>query len=217
MSGAPSKPGVSAPSMVFPACSMVLLTDMVFFLVRSHCPTCARRLEFHARFHFSRGISLSLQIPIRSDDSIEIFEFQQRRGIPGVSTKHPFLEELMTTSSGHTSAILASKVKGTAVYNDAGDKLGTVEDVVLDKQSNQIMFAALGFGGVFGVGEKYYPVPWSLLDYDESRGGYVVPLDKDSIKNAPAYDLKDLTKHDGSLGSIREQTYTYYNIDRDWQ
>ena len=49
----------------------------------------------------------------------------------------------MTTSSGHTSAILASKVKGTAVYNDAGDKLGTVEDVVLDKQSNQIMFAAL--------------------------------------------------------------------------
>jgi sporulation protein YlmC with PRC-barrel domain len=127
------------------------------------------------------------------------------------------LEELMTTSSGHTSAILASKVKGTAVYNGAGDKLGTVEDIVLDKQSNQIMFAALGFGGVFGVGEKYYPVPWSLLDYDESRGGYVVPLDKDSIKNAPAYDLKDLTKHDGSLGSIREQTYTYYNIDRDWQ
>jgi sporulation protein YlmC with PRC-barrel domain len=123
----------------------------------------------------------------------------------------------MTTSSGHTSAILASKVKGTAVYNDAGDKIGTVEDIVLDKQSNQIMFAALGFGGVLGVGEKYYPVPWSMLDYDESRGGYVVPLDKSSIQNAPAYDLKDLTKHDGSLGSIREQTYTYYNIARDGQ
>ena len=35
----------------------------------------------------------------------------------------------MTTSSGHTTAILASKVKGTAVYNDSGDKIGTVEDV----------------------------------------------------------------------------------------
>ena len=70
----------------------------------------------------------------------------------------------MTTSSGHTTAILASKVKGTAVYNDSGDKIGTVEDIVLDKQSNQIMFAALGFGGVFGLGEKFYPVPWSLLD-----------------------------------------------------
>ena len=123
----------------------------------------------------------------------------------------------MTTSSGHTSAILASKVKGTVVYNDAGEKIGTVEDIVLDKQSNQILFAALGFGGVLGIGEKYYPVPWSMLDYDADKGGYIVPLNKDRLENAPAYDLKDLTKHDGSLGGIREQTYDYYNIRRDWQ
>lgn len=123
----------------------------------------------------------------------------------------------MTTSSGHTNAILASKVKGTAVYNSAGEKIGTVEDVVLDKLSNQIMFAALGFGGVLGVGEKYYPVPWALLDYDEDKGGYVVPLDRERLENAPAYDLKDLTKHDGSLGVAREKSYTYYNVSRDWQ
>lgn len=123
----------------------------------------------------------------------------------------------MTTSSGHTTAILASKVKGTSVYNNAGEKIGTVEDVVLDKLSNQIMFAALGFGGVMGIGEKYYPVPWSMLDYNEDRGGYIVPLDKARIQNAPAYDLKDLTKHDGSLGAIREKTYSYYKVNRDWQ
>ena len=123
----------------------------------------------------------------------------------------------MTTSSGHTTAILASKVKGTAVYNNAGDKIGTVEDVVLDKLSNQIMFAALGFGGLLGIGEKYYPVPWSLLDYSEDKGGYVVPLNKERIEKAPAYDLKDLTKHDGGLGTIREKTYSYYKVNRDWQ
>jgi sporulation protein YlmC with PRC-barrel domain len=123
----------------------------------------------------------------------------------------------MTTSSGHTSAILASRVKGTAVYNGSGDKIGTVEDVVLDKLSNRIMFAALGFGGMLGMGEKYYPVPWSLLNYDEDKGGYVVPLEKDRLEGAPSYDLKDLTKHDGSLGDIREQTYSYYNVNRDWQ
>jgi sporulation protein YlmC with PRC-barrel domain len=122
----------------------------------------------------------------------------------------------MTTTSGHTSAILASKVKGTAVYNDAGEKIGTVEDIVLDKQSNQIMFAALGFGGFLGVGENYYPIPWSVLDYDEDKGGYVVPLSKDRLESAPNYSLKDLTKHDGTLGSIRETTYNYYNVSRDW-
>jgi len=122
----------------------------------------------------------------------------------------------MTTSSGHTTAILASKVKGTSVYNSSGDKIGTVEDVVLDKQSNQIMFAALGFGGVLGMGEKYFPVPWSMLNYDEDKGGYVVPLSKDRLESAPAYDLKELTKHDGSLSAIREQSYDYYNVSRDW-
>ncbi len=123
----------------------------------------------------------------------------------------------MTTPSGHTTAILASKVKGTAVYNDAGDKIGTVEDVVLDKQSNQILFAALGFGGVLGMGEKYYPVPWSLLDYSEDKGGYVVPLAKEQFDKAPSYDLKDLTRHDGSLGTIRDASYSFYEVERDWQ
>jgi hypothetical protein len=42
------------------------------------------------------------------------------------------------------------------------------------------------------------------------------PLSKDRLESAPAYDLKDLTKHDGSLGTIREQSYSYYNVSRDW-
>jgi hypothetical protein len=37
------------------------------------------------------------------------------------------------------------------------------------------------------------------------------------LEKAPNYDLKDLTKHDGSLGGIREKSYDYYNIERDWQ
>lgn len=122
----------------------------------------------------------------------------------------------MTTATGHTSAILASKVKGTSVYNTAGDKIGHVEDVVLDKQSDHIMFAALGFGGVLGIGEKYYPVPWSVLDYNPDKGGYVVPMSKATIEKAPAYSLDDLTKNDGQFGDIRAQSYSYYNVKKDW-
>jgi sporulation protein YlmC with PRC-barrel domain len=122
----------------------------------------------------------------------------------------------MTTATGHTSAILASRVKGTAVYNTAGDKIGHVEDVVLDKQSDHILFAALGFGGVLGVGEKYYPVPWSVLDFNPEKGGYVVPMSKSVLEQAPAYSMSDLTKNDGGLGEIREKSYSYYNVKRDW-
>lgn len=122
----------------------------------------------------------------------------------------------MTTARGHTSAILASKVKGTAVYNARGDKIGQVEDVVLDKESDRIMFAALGFGGLFGMGEKYAPVPWSVLSYSKDKDGYVVPMTEDQLKSAPAYELKDLVKDDGQFGVIRERSYDYYKVPHDW-
>jgi len=124
--------------------------------------------------------------------------------------------QFMPTASGHTSAILASKVKGTTVYDMAGDKIGQVEDVVLDKQSDHILFAALGFGGVLGMGEKFYPVPWSILDYDPNKGGYTVPIDKDQIDKAPAYSLEDLTRNDGDFEAMRERSYSFYDVTPDW-
>jgi len=117
----------------------------------------------------------------------------------------------MPTPSGHTTVIAASKVKGTAVYGTDGHKIGTVEDVFLDKMSNNIMFAALGLGGFLGMGEKYHPVPWSLLDYDEKKGGYVLPFSKDQLKSAPAFELQELKRNDGA---IRDQAYTYYKVDQ---
>ena len=122
----------------------------------------------------------------------------------------------MPTATGHTTAILSSKVKGTAVYNSGGDKIGHIEDIVLDKESDHIMFAALGFGGVLGMGEKYAPVPWSLLNYSKDKGGYVVPMSEDQIKAAPAYDLKELVKGDGEYGNIREKSYDYYKVPHYW-
>jgi len=122
----------------------------------------------------------------------------------------------MPTATGHTTAILASKVKGTPVYNTQGEKVGTVEDIVLDKSSNNIMFAVLGTGGVLGMGEKYRPIPWSVLDYDSQKGGYVVPLDRSRLDNAPAYGMEDLTRNDGGA-AIMTETFSYYKVPAYWE
>lgn len=119
----------------------------------------------------------------------------------------------MPTSSGHTRAITASKVKGTNVYNTKGESIGEIEDIVLDKLSDKILFAVVGFGGVLGIGEKFHPVPWSVLDYREDKEGYVIPLTQAELEKAPAYTMKDLTKNDGN---IREQTYSYYKAQPNW-
>jgi sporulation protein YlmC with PRC-barrel domain len=114
----------------------------------------------------------------------------------------------MQATTGHTHAILASKVTGTDVYNPQGEKIGHIEDIVLDKTSDQIMFAVVGFGGIIGIGEKFHPVPWSTLDYDKDMGGYVIAISKEKLEAAPAYDINDLTKADGN---IRQTTADYYS------
>ena len=121
----------------------------------------------------------------------------------------------MPTDKGHTRAISASKVQGTAVYNSAGESIGTVEDVILDKTSNNIMFAVLGFGGFLGMGEKYHPVPWSQLDYNKNDGAYVVPYTKDQLEAAPADSLDALTRDDGM--AYRDRAYEYYKVEPYWQ
>jgi sporulation protein YlmC with PRC-barrel domain len=120
----------------------------------------------------------------------------------------------MTTPSGHTSAIRAKKVIGSNVTDPSGKKIGQVEDVVLDKQSNSILFAVVGFGGFLGVAEKYHPIPWSSLDYDPANDAYVVEYTKDQLQAAPAGSIEELTRNDGS--AYRERAFDYYKEPRYW-
>lgn len=120
----------------------------------------------------------------------------------------------MTTATGHTEAIQASRVIGTDVYNTEGKHIGTIEDVMLDKTTNSIMFAVIGFGGFLGIGEKYHAIPWSSLDYEKNRGGYVVPFSKEQLQAAPVHDISDLTKGDGR--SVRDASYAYYKVPPYW-
>ena len=120
----------------------------------------------------------------------------------------------MPTPSGHSTAIRAKKVLGTAVKNRSGAKVGKIEDIVLDKLSNNVMFAVVGFGGLLGAGEKYHPLPWAALDYDENEDAYVVPYDEDELKSAPCDTISELTKNDG-LG-YRDRVYDYYKAERYW-
>ena len=120
----------------------------------------------------------------------------------------------MPTATGHTSAIRAKTVIGTSVKDSSGDKIGKVEDVVLDKQSNNIMFAIIGFGGVAGLGEKFSPVPWSVLDYRKDADAYQIDMTKDQLKAAPADSMDVLTRDDGR--AFRDLSYDYYGAQRYW-
>ncbi len=120
----------------------------------------------------------------------------------------------MPTPTGHTTAIRAKKVIGTTVKDTQGNKIGTVEDLVLDKQSNSILFAVVGFGGVLKIGEKFHPLPWAVLNYDENEDAYVVPYTEAELKAAPADTISELTKNDGI--AYRDQSFAFYKVDQYW-
>jgi PRC-barrel domain len=90
--------------------------------------------------------------------------------------------------SRETSSLIGSdKVEGTAVYGQGDKRIGDVKRVMIDKISGKVAYAVLSFGGFLGLGEDYYPVPWSTLTYDTNLGGYRTSLDADKLKNAPKY------------------------------
>jgi sporulation protein YlmC with PRC-barrel domain len=87
--------------------------------------------------------------------------------------------------------IAASKVNGTNVYNTAGEKLGSVYDVMIDKRSGNTEYAIMSFGGFLGIGDSYHPLPWRSLTYDAAQGGYVVDIDRSRLEGAPSYSSRD--------------------------
>ena len=109
--------------------------------------------------------------------------------------------------------ISAHKVQGTPVYNLEGERLGHVEDVMLHKLSGQVAFAVLSFGGFLGIGERYNPLPWSVLTYDTGKGGYVVPLTKEQLQRSPSYDKEELTNDDNGWG---QRVNEYYQVTPSW-
>ena len=99
--------------------------------------------------------------------------------------------------------IAAEKVTGTTVYNRAGEKLGSVEDVMLDKFTGKTCYAVLSFGGFLGIGDRYFPIPWEKLTYDTTMGGFVVDIDKRTLENAPSYQQNENVRWDDPVWGER--------------
>ena len=94
----------------------------------------------------------------------------------------------MVTESRETGSLIGSdKVEGTAVYGADDQKIGSIERVMIDKVSGKVAYAVLGFGGILGIGDDHYPMPWQSLKYDTGLGGYRTNLNADRLKGAPKY------------------------------
>src|ERR1700709_2624586 len=93
----------------------------------------------------------------------------------------------MTAEQETISLIGSDKVQGTAVYGADGQKIGSIERVMIEKISGKVSYAVLSFGGFLGIGDDHYPLPWPSLKYNVSLGGYRTGITESQLKGAPKY------------------------------
>jgi sporulation protein YlmC with PRC-barrel domain len=106
----------------------------------------------------------------------------------------------------------ASKIIGTKVKDTKGDKLGDIKDLVLDPESGQVVYAVVTFGGVLGVGNKLFAVPWKALHWTRDKEYYVLDLDKETLKKAPGFDKKHWPDSSNKWEQQREELNQFYQV-----
>jgi sporulation protein YlmC with PRC-barrel domain len=84
--------------------------------------------------------------------------------------------------------MLASALAGTEVVNREGEKLGMLDEIMLDVPMGRIAYAVLSSGGFLGIGEKLFAIPWGALTWDTENQFFILDVSKDRLEQAPGFD-----------------------------
>jgi len=119
------------------------------------------------------------------------------------------------TSASQSHSLSASdRVEGTPVRRSSGEKIGTIERLMIDKLSGNVAYAVLSFGGFLGMGQKHLPIPWARLTYDRTLGAYQLDLSEEELKRAPFYAADQ--EFDGGARSREIEIHNYYRVPPYW-
>ena len=117
-----------------------------------------------------------------SCNSIPSYRVDDRRGVG--ANRH----NLDSTTSATTHKVgewRASKLAGVDVYNEANEKIGDINDVILDR-SGKVANVILGVGGVLGLGERYVAVTFDKLKWVDQPATSTTASTTSAPANAPA-------------------------------
>jgi sporulation protein YlmC with PRC-barrel domain len=141
--------------------------------------------------------------------------FSATMAILGLAIASAFAQTQSTTSS-NTTYIETSKFIGKPVKSAQGDQIGTVKDIVLDRNTGCLAYTVLsttgGGGGGTRVsgGGKMVAVPWSVYSPSTDMNVVTVTVDRDRIYNAPVFDYARVEEY--SRPDYINNVYSYYGV-----
>ncbi len=105
-----------------------------------------------------------------------------------------------------------SAMTGAAVKNLEGQQLGTVEDLVVGKDS-RIQYMILSHGGVLNIGDRLFAVPWDAVKPGREPNTFVVDIDRERLANAPNFERN--TWPNFADPNVYNLNYGYYMTESD--
>jgi sporulation protein YlmC with PRC-barrel domain len=122
--------------------------------------------------------------------------------------------ETAETARESNNLIASDKVEGTAVRRSDGEKIGTIERLMIEKRSGKVAYAVMSFGGYMGLGEGYFTLPWNVLKYNTTLDAYELNLTEEQLRGAPKRSAEG---NDPSFDrDWEEHVHRYYNATPYW-
>jgi hypothetical protein len=92
-----------------------------------------------------------------------------------------------------------------------GEDLGKVSEIMLDVQSGCVSYVVLSHGGVLGMGDKLFAIPWSSMSLDMENHEFVLDMSLERLESAPGFDKTDWP--DFSSEEWGRQIHDYYGAN----
>jgi sporulation protein YlmC with PRC-barrel domain len=101
------------------------------------------------------------------------------------------------------------------VKSPQGEDLGKVEEIMIDMEVKRIAYAVLSFGGFWGLGDKWVPVPWDALTFKPDEKVLILNIEKEKLQKAPHFERATLPElADRQWGAV---IHTYYGYPPYWE
>ena len=114
-----------------------------------------------------------------------------------------------------THVLPANTIIGDHVRNPEGEDLGRIEELMIDLGSGRIVYAVLSFGGILGIGDKLFAIPWNALRLDPDDNEIVLEVKRETLESAPGFDKEDWpAMADRAWGT---EIHNHYGFDPYWQ
>jgi sporulation protein YlmC with PRC-barrel domain len=109
----------------------------------------------------------------------------------------------------------ARDLTGDRVVNRQGEDLGKIEELMIDLGRGRIAYAVLSFGGILGLGDKLFAIPWQALSLDPAEKRFVLGIDKSLLDQAPGFDKNNWPDMADPAWGV--QLYGYYGYPPYWE